>query len=292
MLNINEAFQKDPEYFKTLRVNENLLINYNCPQMKTWENLMTSLNHIIYTIEGERRLVRPEKSIEVKKGSLIFLRKGAFQQGKFHKEDWQVVVFAVHDRYISNFINEFRDRLKPQPVLAESKKELLFTIGTNEITQAYFNGLLPYFIKKPPPQESVLELKLRELLFSIFFDKANSKLLSYLNNVVNDEKSAFIDIMESNYMFNLSLSDFAKLTAHSLTTFKTIFFKLFNTSPGKWLIQKRLELACQMLHNLHKPINDIAFESGFKSVTHFNRIFKVKFKQTPSDYRRQFKNMV
>lgn len=73
MLNVYEAFQEDPEYFKTLRVNDNLLINYNCPQMKTWANLMTSLNHIIYTIEGERRLVRPEKSLDVKKGSLIFL---------------------------------------------------------------------------------------------------------------------------------------------------------------------------------------------------------------------------
>ncbi len=291
MINLHEAILSNPAYFKTLKVKDSLLINYNCPQMETWANLYTNLNHIIYTIKGERRIVRPGKSMDLKKGSLIFLRKGAFQQGRFHKEDWQVVVFAVHDSYLNSFIQEFRHLMKPRPPFADSKKETLFSINTNEITEAYFHGLLPYFIQQPPPHESVLELKLRELLSSIFFDKANAWLLSYLDNIVTDSKSTFIEMMESNYMFNLAMTDFAKLTGHSLTTFKTKFMELFNTTPGKWIIQKRLELACRMLYDVDKPINEVAFECGFESVTHFNRVFKVKFSSTPSDYRRQTNSM-
>jgi AraC family transcriptional regulator, exoenzyme S synthesis regulatory protein ExsA len=286
MINIHEAILANPEYFKTLRVKDSLLINYNCPQIETWAQLFTNLNHIIYTLNGERRIVMPGISMDVKRGSLIFIRKGAFQQGKFHEEDWQVVVFAVHDSYLNSFIREFRHLLQPKPPVADSKKEALFAISTNEITEAYFYGLLPYFIQQPPPHESVLELKLRELLSSIFFDQANARLLSYIDNLVNDSKSAFIEVMESNYMFNLLLTDFAKLTGHSLTTYKTKFKELFNTTPEKWIIQKRLELACRLLQALEKPVNEIAFDCGFESVTHFNRIFKLRFDKTPSEYRR------
>ncbi|MDZ7608325.1 MAG: AraC family transcriptional regulator [Cyclobacteriaceae bacterium] len=291
MINIYEAILSDPTYFKTLSVKDTLIVNYNCPQMETWANLYTNLNHIIYTIKGERRIVRPEISIDARKGSLIFLRKGAFQQGRFHDEDWQVIVFAIHDVYFKNFIKEFRHQLKPQPPAATSKQETIFTINTDEITETFFHGLLPYFIQQTPPNESLLELKLRELIFNIFFNKANAGLLSYLDNLVNDRKSAFIDIMESNYMFNLSLADFAKLTYHSLTTFKTEFIEIFMTSPGKWLLQKRLDLSCRMMHNMDKRINEIALESGFESVTHFNRVFKERYNKTPSDYRRQISAM-
>ncbi len=286
MLNVYEAILANPAYFKTLKLKDNLLVNYNCPQVETWANLITNLNHIIYTVEGERRIVRPEITIEANKGSLIFLRKGAFQQGRFHEEEWQVIVFAIHDSYFKKFIQEFRHQLKPPPPVAESKKDTIFAIKTDEVTETYFHGLLPYFIQQPPPHESLLELKLRELIFNIFFNPANTRLLSYLDNIVNDRRSSFIEIMESNFMFNLSLSEFAKLTYHSLTSFKTEFIEIFNTSPGKWLIQKRLDLAYRMLQTLDKPINEIALECGFESVPHFNRVFKERFNSTPSAYRR------
>lgn len=285
MLNIAEAMLADPSYFKTLAVKDSLLVNYNCPQIEEWADLYTNLNHIIYTIRGERKIVRPEKSVVLKKGSLIFLRKSAFQQGKFYDEDWQVIVFAIHDSYLKSFINEFRSHLPPQNSIGYSRKDVLFEINTNDTLDAYFYSLLPYFTQQPPPKETLIQLKLRELIFNILFNDANSGLLSFLNNLLNDRKSAFIQNMESNYMFNLSLNEFAKLTYHSLTSFKKEFTEIFMTSPGKWLIQKRLDLACDFLNTSEKTVREIAAESGFESVTHFNRVFKEKHGMSPLRYK-------
>lgn len=285
MLNIAEAMLADRAYFKTLAVEDSLLVNYNCPQIEKWADLYTNLNHIIYTISGERKLVRPEKSIDVKKGSLIFLRKSAFQQGKFHDEDWQVIVFAIHDSYLRSIIAEFRSQLSSQTTSGYSSKDVLFDIKSSDTIDAYFYGLLPYFTQQPPPNDKLLQLKMRELMLNILFNEANSGLLSVLNNLLNDRKSAFIQTMESNFMFNLSLNEFAKLTYHSLTSFKKEFSDIFGTSPGKWLLQKRLEFACELLNASEETVADVAIKSGFESVTHFNRVFKEKNGVTPMKFR-------
>jgi AraC-like DNA-binding protein len=287
MLNIAEAMMADPLYFKTLTVNDSLLVNYNCPQMQEWADLYTNFNHIIYTISGERRIVRPEKSVDVKKGSLIFSKKSAFQQGKFYNEDWQVIVFCIHDNYFQSIRNEFRSHFMLQAGIEHSKKDILFEIGTNDTIDAYFYSLLPYFTQQSPPNETLINLKLRELIFNILFNEANSGLLSFLNNLMDDRKSSFIDTMESNFMFNLSLAEFAKITHHSLTNFKKEFAEIFTTSPGKWLIQKRLDLACNFLTTSEKTVREIASDIGFESVTHFNRVFKERHGMSPLKYREQ-----
>ncbi len=44
-------------------------------------------------------------------------------------------------------------------------------------------------------------------------------------------------------MFNMPMEKFGYLTGRSLTTFKRDFKKTFQTTPQKWLLQKRLQLA-------------------------------------------------
>lgn len=53
--------------------------------------------------------------------------------------------------------------------------------------------------------------------------------------------------MEKNFMFNMPLEKFGYLSGRSLTTFKRDFHKIYNTTPQRWLTQKRLELAHDQL---------------------------------------------
>lgn len=285
MLNIADAFQADPAYFKKLSVKDSLLVNYNCPQIETWADLYTNFNHIIYTIDGTRQIVRPEKTIEAKKGSITFLRKSAFQQGKFHEEAWQVIVFAVHDDYLKKIVNEFQPQTTISPLGRVSKADMLFEVNSNDMLNAFFFSILPYFKQQPPPAEKLLELKMPELMLNILSDESNATLLTYIKHILNDRISAFIEVMEANYMYNLSLSEFAKLTQHSLTSFKKEFGNIFKVTPGKWLLEKRIEAACFHLKTTGNPVVEIAYRCGFESITHFNRAFKTKLNVTPLQYR-------
>src|ERR1051326_3596015 len=92
--------------------------------------------------------------------------------------------------------------------------------------------------------------------------------------------------MEANFCFNLSLEEYAKLCHRSLSSFKREFQTLFEESPGKWLLQRRLEYSAKLLRDSPMNVTEMAFESDFEDVSHFSRVFKERFNVPPIAYRR------
>ena len=88
--------------------------------------------------------------------------------------------------------------------------------------------------------------------------------------------------MEKNFMFNMPMEKFGYLTGRSLTTFKRDFKKKFDTTPQKWLTQKRLELAHFHLTDKHKRVVDVCYEVGFENLSHFSYAFKKHFGYAPT----------
>ena len=69
------------------------------------------------------------------------------------------------------------------------------------------------------------------------------------------------------------------------------FCKLFKKATGinftEFVSRLRTEKAKNLLLNPNLRISEIAYEVGFQSLTHFNRIFKKITGQSPTDYREQ-----
>jgi AraC-like DNA-binding protein len=84
---------------------------------------------------------------------------------------------------------------------------------------------------------------------------------------------------------DLSLGEVAK--AVSTSTF--YFCKMFKKSTGlnftNYLSRIRIERAKNLLLNPNLRVSEIAFEVGFQSLTHFNRVFKRIIGQSPTEYR-------
>ena len=54
-----------------------------------------------------------------------------------------------------------------------------------------------------------------------------------------------------------------------------------------YLSRLRIEKAKNLLLNPNLRVSEIAFEVGFQSLTHFNRVFKKVLGLSPTDYREQ-----
>lgn len=102
----------------------------------------------------------------------------------------------------------------------------------------------------------------------------------------NQKKASLLEVMEANYMYNLPLPEFARISNRSLATFKREFKTLFYISPGKWLIARRLDYARLLLFTTKKSINEITIESGFENTSHFSRVFKERFGTSPLHFRK------
>jgi AraC-like DNA-binding protein len=52
-----------------------------------------------------------------------------------------------------------------------------------------------------------------------------------------------------------------------------------------YLARVRIEKSKNLLLNPNLRVSEIAYEVGFQSLTHFNRVFKKLLGQSPTDYR-------
>jgi transcriptional regulator GlxA family with amidase domain len=89
-------------------------------------------------------------------------------------------------------------------------------------------------------------------------------------------------VVEENYTSPISLEDLAYLSGRSLSSFKRDFQNIYGESPAKWIREKRLSKAHQMLESSQMSVADVAFSLGFENPTHFSRIFKQKYGLSPS----------
>jgi len=147
--------------------------------------------------------------------------------------------------------------------------------------------VMSYFETGKPPAENLLELKFRELLLNIITTENNKTLIHYFSSLSQDGVDDLREVMENNSLFNLELRQYARLCNRSLSKFKRDFAAAFNESPGRWLLQRRLEHARRLLIQTDKRIIDVVLESGFTNVTHFDRVFKEYMGIPPMKYRKQ-----
>lgn len=154
--------------------------------------------------------------------------------------------------------------------------------------QSFFHAMKFYFESEHDPDPALLEIKFKELILTIAANAENELLLSYFNSLLCEPQSVSLQrVMQDNFMFNLKLEEFARLSARSLSAFKRDFQKAFNTTPGKWLMEKRLNHAHHLLTNLSKTVSDAAFESGFESASHFSRAFRQRFGTSPASIKQK-----
>jgi AraC-like DNA-binding protein len=66
-----------------------------------------------------------------------------------------------------------------------------------------------------------------------------------------------------------------------------MFRKVTGINFTDYLARLRIERAKNLLLNPNLRISEIAYEVGFQSLTHFNRVFKKIVGQPPTEYRLQ-----
>src|SRR5262249_50400853 len=113
----------------------------------------------------------------------------------------------------------------------------------------------------------------------------NPALCAYLQSVAASAAPSLPAIMEANYHHNLALAEFAQMCHRSLSSFKRDFRTHYGTSPGKWLLERRLERSLSLLQATRLSVTEVMLECGFEELSHFSRAFKDRFGRPPSAYR-------
>ncbi len=147
-----------------------------------------------------------------------------------------------------------------------------------EVRAAYFQSR----VISPKQYESVLQL-LR--IFAQHLSIVANQVVFRTEHAEPPSMTRAREFIAANSGEDLSLTAVAQ--AVHMSTF--YFCKQFKKATGlcftSYLGRVRIERAKQMLLDPHVRISEVAFECGFQSLTHFNRVFRKLVGESPSTYR-------
>ena len=161
------------------------------------------------------------------------------------------------------------------------KGEAMIDLTGNQFLRAFFESLMPYINQPNKFSSKIAELKTYEAIELLL--QADDAFQHFLFDFHEPHKIDLETYMNHHYKYNIPLSSFAKLTGRSLSTFKRDFSKIFDTTPEKWLQQKRLEQAHYLISKRKQRPSDVYLEVGFENLSHFSFTFKKLFGLTPSE---------
>ena len=284
MLNIFEVLGENPAVRK-FRIGDLLFAEVTCPVNDGWSSQWAPVDHMVHVLTGKKMLRTCTGTWVAQPGDTFFLKKGAYLSHFEQDSDMCLLVFFIPDEFVREVVKEVSG-LARTAVESEQERQALVIRVNNDITlQAFLQAMGVFFAGTEDPPELVLKLKLKELIASILVSNQNRELAAYFQRVATLALPSIPAIMEANYCHNLPLEAFAKMCHRSLSSFKRDFHQLYDTSPGRWLLQRRLERAGHLLRNTAMSITEIVFECGFENASHFCRAFRKKFGQSPSLFR-------
>ncbi len=96
-----------------------------------------------------------------------------------------------------------------------------------------------------------------------------------------------IEYMDNNYLYSPSLEDIACQSHLAPNYFHRLFKKTFDLTPYQYMLNRRMNLAQQLISSTDLTVKEIAFRTGYDNEFHFSRTFKKYFKLSPSQYRQE-----
>lgn len=100
--------------------------------------------------------------------------------------------------------------------------------------------------------------------------------------------SRIINYISDNYYQQISIEDIAEDAAMTPSSLCRFFKNRTNKTVFQFINEFRIGKACQMLISGNQTITEICYNSGFNSLTTFNRVFKELKKVTPRKFKNQY----
>lgn len=279
------GYIKSSNHFKKLQINDLLFIEYKCLVNESKAGIWSDTNYFVFVTSGKKMWRSIYNDYVVEAGDSLFVKKGANLVHQYFEEDYCALMVFIPDDFIKQFIQRFSSIVAKTESSESTNTDAVIRIQLDAYLQGYINSLAAFLSSPSYPDKNLLKLKFEELLLNIFTNPIHKTLAQYLFSINKEQSAQLQQVMEENFAYCLNLEQYAELCNMSLSSFKRNFKEVYNSSPGKWLSKKRLDLASNLLKTTDKPVNVVGFECGFEEPSSFIRAFKQRFSTTPLQFR-------
>lgn len=270
--------QNIPELYIDTPIDNTDLFIYDFKMTEDVIKSKVNLNMHMFSFlqEGRKQVHFSDVTVAVNNEQSLLLKKGNCLWTELLENE--SVYFCKLLFFSDKRLNEF---LEKHTTEVKSNNEVpYFAIQNDSFISSYLNSLTTISSAPSVFMESLLSVKFEELLLYLI-SKYGVVFESYLYSLVSENTSAFQKTIEKNTHTSLTLEEISFLCNMSLSTFKRHFINEYNVSPGKWLRDKRLVKAKELLEEGNLKSSDIYLELGYNNLSNFSAAFKNKFGVSP-----------
>ncbi|WHY00486.1 AraC family transcriptional regulator [Neobacillus sp. DY30] len=296
MLNVISELIKVPEGMshepssQIIKMNGMTVIESCLPTKKTEGRMFLEDHMLLFVLKGRYLLKFGNQGYLVKEREMLLIHKSivvSYEKfGDGNSGDLlDYMMFFLKDELLNEFIkmtklqSSFPSRVIPVSVYP-----------MNERLIGYIESLKPILKDSNKIKEGLVRLKLLELLYDVA--DTDEKFLYQFLHLRHNERKSINQVVEENIFNPVSIDDLAYLSGRSLSTFKREFKEIYNSPPLKWIRNRRLDKAKELLSHSPFSITEVCFSTGFENVAHFSRVFKERFGVSPSIYKQSLSNLM
>jgi AraC-like DNA-binding protein len=255
------------------------------------EKTKITLNQNVFSflMEGSKSVYYSQKSARINNTEFLLLSSGnCLMSEKIASANgpYKSVLLFFDNSELVNFFMKHPDIFDTN-IKSKSQEEPFVVFQSDNFLQNFITSLSLMLATNKPISKAMRVLKLEELMLYMC-DKYRDKIMGLRTSVLDNQEDIIIrKAVEANIGNYIMTEELAFLCNMSLSTFKRKFSKLYNTSPNKWFLQKRMELAAALLRNSNEKPSDIYHKVGYENHSSFTHSFKQTFGLTPSEYQQK-----
>lgn len=248
---------------------------------------------IYYLVSGTRKFFIESDIYNISKGTLVLINKNVMHQTAYSSDMLNERTYILFDDIHISYLIEKYGRKE----IDECFEQKIFPIPIQR--REYVEGVIAQldneYKNKDEFSERLMECYLNELMIFLIRYKRHISNDGYgvdiLNNTISlsnsDEsiQTAAKYIMD-NYSKNLTLPHVAYKVNMSSTYFSKRFKEVTGFGFKEYLLNIRIQKACELLLETRLSITEIAYKIGFNDSNYFGDVFKKSRGISPLKYRK------
>lgn len=238
---------------------------------------------LVWFISGETKIIQADAIYTFNAGDVFLIPRNQLATVINYPKDGlphKAVAMYLTLKKLKDFYARHKAVGRTQPL------QKVYSFTKHPLLGSCLASLIHYFDLGENLPPDLADIKIEEAISILrSIDKGVDGILT---NFEEPGKINLSDFMDRHYMFNMSLDRFAYLTGRSLATYRRDFVKIYQTTPQKWLQEKRLQLAHYHIVEKQRKPSDVYIEVGFENLSHFSYAFKNHFGYPPHTLLKSF----